>query len=178
MIKFILIIVFSYIFISCSNLELYKKIESSAKDYNSHNINKIILSRKGYNPTKKIFYKLKRNLKNDSIIYIYSWKNNALTPKNNSFKALVFDESSKLMYYASLDNDNIKISKNNNLFFEEKQILKEYCLDENLLLIKKYQNQFSSSEIGTSYYIFDIKSSRVILLESIAFDKDGNFFKW
>ena len=176
--KYILIIILT-LFCSCSNLNLYRNIEDSANDYNNnHDNNKIIISKNGYNPTRKIFHKLKRKLKNDSILYIFSWDNNILKPKNNNSKALVFNELSQTYYYVNLESNNLKISQDSSNFYEERKILKEYNNDRKLLSIKKYQNQFSSSELGTNFYIFDLKNCNIIFLQSIVFDKDGNFLKF
>lgn len=94
--------------------------------------------------------------------------------------ALVFDKENHKTYYIYNDYEEyrkISIKDSSDDFYEEQYLLDLYLKGE-IDIIKEFENQFSSSEIGTNYYLFDVPLNKVTIIEPVFFDEDGTPIKF
>ncbi|KMQ70205.1 hypothetical protein ACM44_13630 [Chryseobacterium koreense CCUG 49689] len=167
-------------FFSCAtnrNIILYDKIDVIKKEYNKNHQNDIVvLISKDFNPTKIIIRKLKFELKNDNIIYVFSWANTMPTTRAIKFRALLYDINTQKKYYISNSFENYKnivIEFSSDDFKGMENILSFYLKKESDNL-KNFTTKDYPPEMTQDYYIFDTENNKVLILNSIVFDKDGN----
>lgn len=173
-----LLMFFSTILIGCSNTN-YQIINNLKKDYNSRNgDNDIILSHKKINPSKKIFKKLNKDLGND-FIYIYSWVNHLPTSGTNHFKALIYDRKLDKRFYISntLEDINSINLKDDLTNYKEEQLILKYYIDNRINALISLSPAFSSSEIGSEYFLFDSVSKNTFIVKNMVLNNNGEIFK-
>ncbi|MFW0739983.1 hypothetical protein [Flavobacterium sp. T12S277] len=172
------LIFFSTILVGCSNKN-YQNINNMKKAYNTRNGDAhIILSHKNFNPTKKIFLELNNNLTND-FIYIYSWVNHLPISGTNHFKSLIYDrKSSKQIYISNTLKDvnsiNLRDDKTN---YKEEQLILDYYIGNRMDAIISLSPPFSSSEIGSEYFLFDSVSKNTYVIKNLVLNNNGEVFK-
>lgn len=177
--KLSFVLIFLIIFlIGCGNKN-YHYINSIKKDYNIKKENSsIILCHKNFNPSKKVFAKL-NNILSDDFIYIYSWVNHLPMAGTNHFTVLVYDrKSNKPLYVSNTLEDTKSISiKENATGFEEEQLILKYYLEKNIDALISLPPAFSSSEVGSEYYLFDSVSKEAYVVKNLILNNDGEIFK-
>lgn len=162
---------------SChSQSNIYKNIENLQSVYNEQNAGKSKISLgKNFKPTKTIINKLKSELKNDDIIYVFSWTNTMPIAGTNKFHALLYDINTGKSYYAYNQvgsYKNIFVEEKRNQFFKEQEyLLNHYLKMKNLDQLKAYEHQANSAEIGANYYLFDTLNKKVYNLEDLVFEE-------
>lgn len=183
--KNLLVLIMILIITSCqSQSNIFKNIENLQKSYNEQNQNsgksKISIGKR-FKPIKIILNNLKSELKNDNIIFVFSWANTMPIANTNTFYALLYDVNTGKSYYVynKLENyKNIIIENTSNQYFiDQEYLLNEYLKNSNLNYLKQFEHQSNSAEIGANYYLFDIQNKRVYSLEDIVFE-DGKPAKY
>ncbi len=165
--------------LSCSSSKIYKKIEKITESHNRTASREVVFT-KGFNLTKIIFKNLNESIGSDSIIYLFSWNNHLPDNSTKDFMALVFDKENHKTYNIYNDYEEyrkISIKDTSDNFYEEQYLLDLYLKGE-IDTIKEFENQFSSSEIGTNYYLFDVPLNKVTIIEPVFFDEDGTPIKF
>ena len=163
------LIFFSIILIGCSSNKNYQNINSIKKNYNIRNgDNGIILSHKNFNPSKKIFAELNNDLAND-FIYIFSWVNHLPISGTNHFKALIYDRKSNKRFYISntLEDINSINLRDDVTKHKEEQLILEYYIDNKMDALISLSPPFSSSEIGSEYFLFDSVSKNTYVIKNM-----------
>lgn len=162
----------------CGNKN-YQNINNIKKNYNIvKGDNSIILRHKNFNPSNFIFDELDKVM-SDDFIYIYSWVNHLPTAGTNHFKGLIYDRKSKKQFYIfnTLENTkSINIDEDTESFKEEILIL-NYYLENNLDVLISLSPAFSSSEVGSEFYLFDSLSKEAFVVKNLVLNNDGEIFK-
>ncbi len=174
--KKVLHIIWILFLVSCSASN-YKTILDIKERHRKTENKSIILSHKGFNPSKIIFKKLDKSI-GDDLVYIFSWKNN-LPMASDQFKALVYDKRTSQTLYVGNNHQNkndIVIKQDPNHYDEESLILK-YYIGGKIEQLVSLKPQFSSSEVGTEYYLFDTKSNNAWVISNLILNQDGNVFE-
>ncbi|GIQ61169.1 hypothetical protein Flavo103_43040 [Flavobacterium collinsii] len=171
------LVFFSTILIGCSNKN-YQNISNMEKNYNIRNGDTgIILSHKKFNPTKKVFAELNNNLTND-FIYIYSWVNHLPISGTNHFKALIYDRKSNKRFYISntLEDINSINLRDDMANYKEEQLILGYYIDNKIDTLISLSHPFSSSEIGSEYFLFDSVSKNTYIIKNLVLNNNGKIW--
>lgn len=172
------LIFFSIFLVGCSNKN-YQKIDNMKKNYNIRNgYTGIILSHKKFNPSKQVFAELNNDLTND-FIYIYSWVNHLPISGTNHFKALIYDRKSNKRFYISntlkdINSINLKDDMTN---YKEEELILDYYLDNRMNILISLSPSFSSSEIGSDFFLFDSVSKNTYVIKNLVLNNNGDIFK-
>lgn len=171
----IIILFFISFLMGCSNKN-YQCIENIKGDYNIKNGNNgILIAHKNLNPSKKIFQKLGNDI-SDDFIFIYSWVNH-LPLSSNHFRCLIYDRKSKRKFYISNTEerpDSFNIHSATTEFREEMLIL-SYYMESKIITLTSLPKAFSSSEIGSEYYLFDSASKEAYVIENLVLEGESMF---
>ncbi|WP_374173024.1 hypothetical protein [Flavobacterium tructae] len=149
------------------------------KNYNIKNgDNSILLSHKNFNPSKKVFAELNNDLTND-FIYIYSWVNHLPISGTNHFKALIYDRKTNKRFYISntlkdINSINLRDDMTN---YKEEQLILEYYIDKRIDDLISLSPPFSSSEIGSEYFLFDSLSKNSYVIKNMVLNNKGEIFR-
>lgn len=176
----IVICLLSLMFFSCAtkrNINLYDKIDTIKKEHNkNHSDDIVVLISKDFDPTKTIIRKLKTDLKSDNVIYIFSWANTMPIVNTNKFRALIYDIDAKKKYYANNSFKNYKniIIKDNSVNFKGMEKILDLYLKSEYNRLKNFSTKDFPPEMTQDYYIFDTENNKILILNSLVFDKDGN----
>ena len=117
---------------------------------------------------------------NKNLIHIYSFDNNIMDRKINGFKSLTFNTSSSEKVYIETEEKNRKkytASKSAPKYFKEFDFILENYLNNNIEYLKSLEDSFSSSEVGSYFYIFDFRTNKVLKINAIAFDSNGKLIQ-
>lgn len=177
--RIIIVIIIGSFLISCGSKN-FRKLSAIETVYNGVNAkNTINLSKGSFNPSKDIFKRLGDSL-SSNYIYVYSWVNHLPQSGTKHFSAVVYDYESDTTYYIANTLEKPKLiqitnSNDENLFLEEKFILKNYIEGKSdfLLAIKP---KFISSEIGSDYYLLDSKLNTAYVFKNIILHNEGGLF--
>ena len=100
--------------------------------------------------------------------------------KINGFKSLTFNTSSSEKVYIETEEKNRKkytASKSAPKYFKEFDFILENYLNNNIEYLKSLEDSFSSSEVGSYFYIFDFRTHKVLKVNAIAFDSSGKLIQ-
>ena len=152
---------------SCSsNYQVIDRIQSH------HNIEKgnIILSNKGFNPSKKIFARLDKVL-SDDFIYIFSWVNH-LPMVSNHFTALIYDRESKRTFYINntLENERLIEIKEESTNHQEEKIILDYYFNNKINTLVSLTPTF---DLASQFSLFDSKTEEAYVVENLELDKNS-----
>ena len=133
------------------------------------------------------FYKLKpKNFEtkflnsNKNLIYIYSFDNNILNREINGFKSLTYNKITKEKVYIKTEEKNrnkYTVSKTSSLFFREFDFILQNYIDGDISYLLSLEDSFSSSEVGSYFYIFDFEKHKVFKINAISFDSAGKLIQ-
>ena len=118
--------------------------------------------------------------KNRDLIYIYSFNNNILNKEINGFESLTFNKITREKIYIKTEERNRKkytFSNNSSMYFREFDFILQNYLDGNLEYLLSLEDSFSSSEVGSYFYIFDFEKHKVYKINAIAFDNKGKLIQ-
>ncbi|KFC20894.1 hypothetical protein [Epilithonimonas lactis] len=118
--------------------------------------------------------------KNKDLIYIYSFNNNILNKEINGFESLTFNKIMGEKIYIKTEERNRKkytFSNNSSMYFREFDFILQNYLDGNLEYLLSLEDSFSSSEVGSYFYIFDFEKHKVYKINAIAFDNKGKLIQ-
>ena len=118
--------------------------------------------------------------KYQNIIYIHSFYNNVVDKKVNGFKSLTYNYSTNEKAYIKTEKNNRKKIKTSNTElpnFKEFDFLLDNYLKGNIEYLQSLQDSFISAEMGSYFYIFDFKNKKVIKVNAIVFDSNGNLMQ-
>ncbi|PZU78445.1 MAG: hypothetical protein DI529_17915 [Chryseobacterium sp.] len=117
----------------------------------------------------------------EPFILIISWNKSMLSQENMTYTALLYNPSSggkKLFRTTEEKPKEVIVSENlsDAHFTELVYILDNYLADKEKYLLS-LQDSFSSSEIGSPYYIYDFMKNKKLKINSFFFDKDGKIIQ-
>ncbi|WP_126974516.1 hypothetical protein [Gynurincola endophyticus] len=169
---FLLVIIVS----SCTTSSLYKEIDRQVEEVNNEDSD-IIKWEGDWNPSKKVFKKLRGKLKHSNhIIYIYTWVYTGMSIYYGKVsECLVHDMSSNKSYNIYIYKRKIKIQPKGMDFVFEEFLLKNY-LKKNIDYLISLQNnntEWVDHVLDSYHYILDYKKNKKIeylVLESISFE--------
>ncbi len=118
--------------------------------------------------------------KYQNVIYIRSFYNNVLNKKVNGFESLTYNYLTKEKIYIQTEKNNRKKFKTSNTElpdFEEFDFILENYLNGNIDYLQSLQDSFSSSEIGSYFYIFDFRNKKIFKVNAIVFDSNNNLIQ-
>ena len=153
--------------IGCSTkYQVIDQIQANNEELNEN----IILSHKGFNPSKKIFAKLDKEL-SDDFIYIFSWVNH-LPMASDHFTALVYDRKSKRTFYInnSLEDKNSIEIREKTTNHKEERIVLDYYLKNKIDSLISLPPTF---EMGSRYTLFGSRKKEAFVVKNIELDENG-----
>ncbi|AZA80847.1 hypothetical protein C1637_11445 [Chryseobacterium lactis] len=168
--QFLMMILSAFCFLNCNPLyRQYKDLTLVNQQKKFSHITK--------SQVKKILSKYNKK----QSLFIISWENNIFNKKKLVFNAIMYDNESKnieYIYNNSEKQDEIIFSNQNpsNKFNSELFILDNYIRGKEDYLLSLHDS-FSSSEIGSYFYLYDFTKNKRLKISAIAFDENDKLIQ-
>ena len=120
------------------------------------------------------------NGKSDDIIYIKSNYNNVSNKDISGFQSLTYNIKTKGKTYLKTEKENRKnytLTKEYNSNFKALEFILDNYLSGNIQYLQSLHDSFDSADIGSYFYIFDLKSKKAFKINAIVFDTDGKLIQ-
>ncbi|HBR12063.1 MAG TPA: hypothetical protein DD740_07625 [Chryseobacterium sp.] len=93
---------------------------------------------------------------------------------------MTYNKITKEKVYIKTEEKNrnkYTVSKTSSLFFREFDFILQNYIDGDISYLLSLEDSFSSSEVGSYFYIFDFEKHKVFKINAISFDSAGKLIQ-